>query len=202
MSLRDIQTSIAQWGRETFGHGDKPPPADAIAARMNVEVAELLNGLAALQFASPEARAELIRELQLECADVGIMLVQVADALGGDLQDLIAYKMEVNRARSWGRTSSGKVQHVEPVLFKEEGSGHMMDPAKWYILYDAGGVVTPEGFETADAALAWAKANGHPEAVEPRWIGWKEGWADPDGINVMFGEHLRLWWLENGSDKE
>lgn len=197
MSLRDIQTSIAAWGRATFGHGDQPPPVNAIAARMNVETAELLNGLAAADLATGADREAILAECRVECADIGIMLVQVADALGCDLEAAIAAKMEVNRARSWARTPSGKVQHVEPVLFKEEGSGHMMDPAKWYILYDAGGVVTPEGFETAAAALAWAKANGHPEAVEPRWIGWREGWEDTDGINVMFGEHLRLWWLEN-----
>lgn len=115
MSLKQIQASIAQWGRETFGNGNAPPPADAIAARMNVEVAELLNGLAAIRFTAPgsQDRAELIQELGTECADVGIMLVQVADALGVDLESAMAAKMEINRARSWGRTASGKVQHVE-----------------------------------------------------------------------------------------
>lgn len=115
MSLRALQESIARWGRETFGHGDLPAPAMPIAARMNVEVAELLNGLAALQLLPPDApeRAAILDNLRAECADVGIMLVQVADALEGDLEAEMIAKMEINRARTWGRTASGKVQHVE-----------------------------------------------------------------------------------------
>lgn len=114
MSLKQLQADISAWGRETFGRPDVSPPADRIAARMNVEVAELINGLSGRCETAPGSldRAQLDVELGLECADVAIMLVQVADALGVDLEAYVIMKMKTNRAREWGRTSTGKVQHV------------------------------------------------------------------------------------------
>lgn len=115
MSLRQLQESIAQWGRETFGRPGVPPPPEPIAARMNVEVAELLVGLAELPATPPgsQERQERIAALVEECADIGIMLVQVVDALGGNLEAAMNHKMVKNRARTWERTANGKVQHVE-----------------------------------------------------------------------------------------
>lgn len=115
MSLRAIQQSIAQWGRETFGHPGEVPPPLPIATRMNVEVAELLNGLAELDKVPLLTREHetMTASVAAECADVAIMLVQVADALGVDLEEEIAAKMQINRARAWARGANGKVQHVE-----------------------------------------------------------------------------------------
>lgn len=101
MRIQDQQTAISQWGRETF----PDTPTVRIATRMNVEMAELLEAI----------QTGDAREAGLECADVFIMLVQVADGLGQDLAALVAEKMEINRKRSWSRMASGRVQHVETV---------------------------------------------------------------------------------------
>lgn len=115
--LTTVQQSIAQWGRETFGTPGVEPPTQKIATRMNVETAELLLALAELRDLPPGLDHEVQKEACAdECADVFIMLMQVADGLNIDLGDRVGRKMEINRRRVWGRTSSGKVQHVEPPL--------------------------------------------------------------------------------------
>lgn len=111
MDLSDFQREVTAWGRSTFG---PTPPAD-IAARMNVEVAELVNGFVAYRATAPGSpdRLEIERDLGLECADVLIMLVQVASGLGIDLSLLGREKFAVVQARQWKRVGLGKVQHVE-----------------------------------------------------------------------------------------
>lgn len=106
----ETQESITRWADDTFG----PKHPAEVAARMNVEVAELVAGLATVA-AVPVADMdrELVRALQKECADVFIMLAQVAEKLNVDLQTVVNYKMSVNRNRSWGRSPTGKMQHVE-----------------------------------------------------------------------------------------
>lgn len=88
---------------------------------MNVEVAELIAGLATVA-AVPVADMdpELVQELQKECADVFIMLAQVAEKLNVDLQTVVDFKMGVNRNRNWTRSPSGKMQHVETFLDQGE----------------------------------------------------------------------------------
>ena len=110
------QESITSWADDTFG----PKHPAEVAARMNVEVAELIAGLATVA-AVPVADIdpELVQELQKECADVFIMLAQVAEKLNVDLQTVVDFKMGVNRNRAWGRSPTGKMQHVE--TFPGEG---------------------------------------------------------------------------------
>lgn len=230
MSLTNIQQSISKWGRETFGK----PDARAIATRMNCEVAELLVALNHIPPAGMD-RADALKAIGLECADIQIMLVQVADALGLNLEALTQEKFEVNKLRSWATGPNGKVQHVEtaeptqlplvePVpsafdqayvvtgdpprpgagvqTFVEEGSGATMELDKFYVLWDAGGLVLPQGFESEGEAVAAATAAGyHIGLVVPRFLGWEHGWEGTDGINVMKGEHLYLWWAWNSKTR-
>lgn len=95
-----MQVEITNWAISAFG---KQEPL-TIASRMNNEVAELLTGLVS----KPEDKAHHLAE----CADVYIMLVQVASGLGGDLMEEVREKLEINRNRQWEVTASGKVQHV------------------------------------------------------------------------------------------
>lgn len=192
----ETQESITRWADDTFG---VKHPAE-VAARMNVEVAELVAGLATVA-AVPVADMdqELVQELQKECADVFIMLAQVAEKLDVDLQTVVNYKMGVNRRRNWTRSPSGKMQHVE--TFLEPGSGLEMELDKFYILSDSGHFYTDRGFESADAALNWAQsaegvAAGAEGAVVPtfRAGGFFEG---QDGVNIYLGRELRAFWKAN-----
>jgi NTP pyrophosphatase (non-canonical NTP hydrolase) len=48
-----------------------------------------------------------------ECADVTFFLMQICEAIGYDLVEETAKKLEINRARSWGKLADGTFQHVE-----------------------------------------------------------------------------------------
>lgn len=111
MDINEFQADTAAWGAATFG----PPNAGQIARRMNVEVAELLISLDVLADLPGRGidRGEARQAAGAECADVFIMLVQVAAALGVDLGAAAEAKMAINRKRRWGRTPGGMVQHVE-----------------------------------------------------------------------------------------
>lgn len=108
--MTENQRSITEWADQTFG----PSHPAVIAARMNKEVAELVSGLAAharLEVSDIDPTAlDAIRE---ECADVGVMLFQVCEKLGVDLQTAINYKMAVNRSRIWAKSPTGDFQHVD-----------------------------------------------------------------------------------------
>lgn len=192
----ETQESITRWADDTFG---VKHPAE-VAARMNVEVAELVAGLATVA-AVPvgDMDPELVQELQKECADVFIMLAQVAEKLNVDLQTVVDYKMSVNRNRAWGRSPTGKMQHVE--TFLDPGSGLEMELDKFYIISDSGSFFTPQGFDSADQALNWAQsadgiAAGAHDAVVPtfRAGGFFEG---QDGVNIYLGRELRAFWKAN-----
>lgn len=137
----ETQNTITRWGEQTFGdHHD----ALGMATRMNVEAAELL-----LELAGPnvhlrnllQANVTMAEEISrvhhalldqgftdlcaptdkaaAECADIFIVLVQVASKLGAQLlgtrwsRGEVDRKMKVNRARKWARLPSGRHQHVE-----------------------------------------------------------------------------------------
>lgn len=99
--MRETPKSITDWATNTFGH----TPTVQVAARMNVEVAELLEAVAGN--GSP-------LDILEECADVYIMLAQIFEttAPGQDFQEWVNNKMSINRGRSWGRSPSGRVQHL------------------------------------------------------------------------------------------
>lgn len=234
MDISEFQADTAAWGATTFG----PPNAGQVARRMNVEVAELLISLDVLADLPGRGidREEATQHAGEECADVFIMLVQVAAALGVDLGKMAQAKMAVNRKRQWGRTPGGMVQHVDnpaevlrgiaqgaadttglgvdhaafdaaaEVLaagcFKEEGSGLIMEPDKWYVLSDSGSAYTAEGFITAAHAMVWCRglegqAAGAANAEVPAYDRERHEWTGQDGVNIMLGGDLRDFWEHN-----
>lgn len=127
----ETQKSIFNWSEQTFG----PNSALATATRMNVEVAELLSDLGGHQDlllsqlltannAIAEALSMRANYLQAEglisdrtpngkeCADVQVILFQVAERCGIDLQSSTDAKMAVNRGRTWKLTAGGRFQHT------------------------------------------------------------------------------------------
>ena len=232
----ETQQTISEWGRATFG----PSSALAIATRMNVEVAELIEALAAEAAKDCPPMRELIQtnlrmaealnayrnhfnlvdhpndnaKGRVECADVGIMLDQVMDALGGDLVTEKTAKMAVVRRRVWARTENGKYQHVEgvvavasgqPASFREPGTGIDMRDDLWYIISDSGSYYVRTGFESPERAKDWADSpavidsmGGRLTLTVPKWDDTEHCW--PEGLemtNVVKGEHCRKFWMKN-----
>lgn len=118
----ETQKTITDWSREHFGYQSPL----TIALRMNVETAELLNALGSHErvqggpimdsddLEALAAERDRLREHAAdEVADVGVMLLQVAEVLGVDLLARIDRKMAKNRARQWEKTADGTFQHVE-----------------------------------------------------------------------------------------
>jgi NTP pyrophosphatase (non-canonical NTP hydrolase) len=96
----ETQSSITQWGEETFG-----PVADlaALARRARTEMDELIEALEAGDHT----------EAKSEAADVLILLSRLAHMLGFKLSDAVNEKMEINRARKWTRAEDGTGSHID-----------------------------------------------------------------------------------------
>lgn len=281
----ETQRTIADWGIRTF---NGPHPALVMALRMNVEVAELLTELVALYptlehsplallIHANSATAEALNAMHEtvpghpsagyptgkakgECADIAIMNCQVIDSLHGVLTDEVDAKMAINRHRVWGRTASGKMQHVpleampndlyddipmrplEPgeqvryertvglptvvpmtetapgllafnaehgpltvahydsKLFRDVGTGIVMDPELYYIVSDSGSAYSAQGFPTVLAAQEFMRL---PEQVAdygkdlevfwPAYLGPEAGWKEMAGCNIVKGEDCKTF---------
>lgn len=96
----ETQASIAAWGESTFGPAANPGD---LVTRAQQELSELADAVAQNQR----------DEAAMETADVMILLYRLAEDLGYDLQDAVARKMAVNRARKWIRAGDGTGRHVE-----------------------------------------------------------------------------------------
>lgn len=96
----ESQASICQWAKEAFG---APNPIKASAIKLNEEVGECIHAVNASLSA---------KEIGEECADVFIVLAQIADAAGIDLQHYVNLKMAKNRARKWQKTPEGVFRHI------------------------------------------------------------------------------------------
>lgn len=96
------QAAIGKWADRTFG-----PAANAaiIAARANVEMAELLQWLSL----DPNGMGLHTAE---EAADVVVVLFRLADHCRFDLLAEVARKMEINVRREWQREVGGG-RHVQ-----------------------------------------------------------------------------------------
>lgn len=117
-TYEENQFSINEWQEQTFG---KPSRPEIIVRRLLEEVVELA------QRFLPAPAGELLQEdvdsvlhylrpgdeegAILECADVGIVLKQLAGALNFDLRGAEDTKMEVNRSRKWRLTGDGRGYH-------------------------------------------------------------------------------------------
>lgn len=70
------QQSISAWAARVFGHSDRSPMG--IATRGNIEAVELLQVL----LNPVPGKGRIAEQVAMECADVYIVLCQVADKLG------------------------------------------------------------------------------------------------------------------------
>lgn len=96
--MKWTQVSITGWSTQTFGNRT----ALATAVRMNKEVAELLSAL-------ENGEDDVARK---EVADVAIVLMQVAQRLGIDLDTEVQKKMDINEKRTWRKMEDGSFQHA------------------------------------------------------------------------------------------
>lgn len=223
--MNETQYTINNWAEETFG----PTHPYDVTKRMMTEVKELIGGFenttsnkdkTALgnRWAKTEQRRILIPineipndeldELREECADIAIMLDQVAELLQVNIQDIKNHKMKINRGRRWGYCPDKRqVRHITD--FVEEGTGITMKIDHWYVLDDTCCCYCPKGFLSAEAALAWIQAPeqcvdyGHsPDCAGiPDWDPDINCWRDDGGeggdgfaINVMYGRDLYDFW--------
>lgn len=98
--------TIQVWAEQTFGVADSDV---VIWDRAHQEMIELLERL------DPEGdkyESSTLRDAAEECADVVIVLAQIAARQGWDIFDMVDQKMRVNRARKWKVNSKGVGQHV------------------------------------------------------------------------------------------
>lgn len=97
--MREDQETISDWATSTFG---EPRDLESLVARLNEEMAELISAVNC---------GESIDVIMNECADVYIVLCQLPDLCGYDLEGLVNQKMAVNRARTWKTDGRGTGQH-------------------------------------------------------------------------------------------
>lgn len=109
--MNETQETITRWGEETFG----VTHPYHIARRMVSEVNELLEKLVWVKD-KPVAEIDQgsLDSIREECADVAIMLDQIAELVQVDLQEVKNYKMSVNRKRRWGYDSElNQIRHID-----------------------------------------------------------------------------------------
>lgn len=99
-SDHETQATITRWAKDTFG---EPLSLLQIWERMMDEMMELRRAMV-------EGRPEKIAE---ECADTYIVLCQIPERLGYNLQDAVDRKMKINRGRKWKTNGDGTGQHIE-----------------------------------------------------------------------------------------
>lgn len=100
--MSENQKSITEWAQLVFGVVAR---REMLVARCNEEMAELLSLVA-----QPPGGVTSL-QVGTECADVFIVLCQIADAYKVDLQASVNYKMKINRARTWVTDGNGLGQH-------------------------------------------------------------------------------------------
>lgn len=96
----ETQATIAAWGEATFGPAQNPVDLVTRAQQELKELAEAVEG-------------KQTDEAAMETADVMILLYRLAQDLGYDLEDAVARKMAVNRARKWIRAGDGTGSHIK-----------------------------------------------------------------------------------------
>lgn len=196
------QASITKWSQECFG--DIHP--GAIARRMNKEVTELLQVFELVKdLPVADMPYEAVNNLREECADIYIMLSQVAELLDVDLNVIRDWKMGINRKRRWEKTPDGDMQHVSK--FIETGSGIEMDIKKWYVLSDAGAAMTKNGFRNPNEAFEFGSKNCTRSEMGQPWFD-TDVREYPDGLpyvaNIVAAVDLWDFWkkIEESEDAD
>ena len=186
----ETQESITKWSRETFG--DSTPYA--VAKRMQIEVGELVE---ALSFAETGEVPRILEALE-ECADVSIMLQQIAELLDipTKLYEAVNTKMEINRERRWQEVLPGVYQHVK--IFFHEPSGVELSLRNWYIISDSGALAELRAFRSEESALEY-----QPGLMTPKFFGGENGWEDivvENGGLVVWGRDLYDYYIAQGAE--
>lgn len=106
----ETQKTIHAWSTQTFGLcTDK----SAVVQRMMQEVDELDFSSRHLQVPAAMNNFDVsVGIIADECADVLIMLYQVASTYGFDLHTQVDHKMAINRKRNWALNGDGTAQHI------------------------------------------------------------------------------------------
>ena len=115
--ISPIQQSIAEWSKATFGLGithQKSWRFPGMLAHLKKEVAEL-------DAKVPKDGSNLLVDLVVEeLADCAMLLLDMANQLNVDLLSEVKKKLEINKARKWGKPNpDGSVEHIresEPEL--------------------------------------------------------------------------------------
>jgi NTP pyrophosphatase (non-canonical NTP hydrolase) len=94
------QYTISAWGEETFGPATHP---EALVDRARLEFDELREAVLAGD----------AREIAHEIADILILLYRVGTIAGCDINQAVAEKMAINRARRWIKKGDGTGRHVK-----------------------------------------------------------------------------------------
>lgn len=210
---QETQATILAWSQATFG----PSTAFSVATRMGREYKELIAELEQAQNEGEAWRVEVLRKKAAEeCADIFIMLSQVSALLGSDLIATAQRKMAVNRDRRWATDAQGYTHHVpgerlslpEGVWeFKEPGSGLLMRSDRWYLISDSGGSYSSQGFETADAAYAFATSDPEflkqysvDDALIPKFDSARHCWNEMSGCNIVSAADCWTFWVRDAAD--
>ena len=94
------QSQVLAFAEDRFGVNS----ALAIAVRGNKEMSELLSALSNNTVSN--------YDIAMECADIVIFMMQIAEKMGYDLLFLVDTKMDINENRKWERAADGSFQHV------------------------------------------------------------------------------------------
>lgn len=104
--VHETQKSITDWGIKTFGYPSSPR---AIIDRMFMEIDELKYLVVNMSLTNKEQYEDVADE----CADIYIVMCQVMNTIGYDLQSCVNHKMTINRARKWKLNQDGTGQHIK-----------------------------------------------------------------------------------------
>jgi len=98
----ETQKTIHAWATQTFG----------LLVDKGVAIQRMMQEVDELDYSSLHANTVSPSIIANECADVLIMLYQVASAFGFDLHEQVDHKMKINRSRTWDVKGDGTGQHI------------------------------------------------------------------------------------------
>lgn len=96
----ETSKTIGEWATKTFGYADDPM---SIVNRAGDEFLEMETAL---------YEGEAISKIRREIADTIIVLMHLMDRLGGNAQEEIDAKMQINRSRQWKLNGDGTGSHI------------------------------------------------------------------------------------------
>lgn len=101
--MKETQKTISEWATTTFGYPKLP---QIIIDRLCVEVIELRN----IDYSKDVDSFDKVSD---ECADILIVLYQIANIFGFNIHACVDHKMQINRDRKWKIVGDGTGQHIK-----------------------------------------------------------------------------------------